>query len=208
VSAVRFHPLVRERGIALGAVVLLHSALLATLTIALRAHVSPTVPTRTEARLIEPTVEHHDLMPLPPVSIKPVPLEAMRLPETSFDVSPSQAAVTLPAQVPSSASRDTALAPLFTPPRFDAAYLTNPAPAYPAISRRLRETGVSVLRVRVTTEGQPAEVLLEHTSGFVRLDEAAISTVRRWRFVPARRGEQLAEAWVLVPVEFVVNLRR
>jgi protein TonB len=48
-------------------------------------------------------------------------------------------------------------------------------------------------------------VELRESSGHPRLDDAAAAAVRRWRFVPARRGEQPVGAWVLVPISF--NLR-
>jgi len=38
--------------------------------------------------------------------------------------------------------------------------------------------------------------------GFPRLDESARDTVRRWRFVPAKRGDTPIEGWVSFPVEF------
>ena len=34
------------------------------------------------------------------------------------------------------------------------------------------------------------------------LDDAALQTVRRWRFVPARRGDTPVESWVDVPIIF------
>lgn len=89
-----------------------------------------------------------------------------------------------------------------TPARFDAAYLQNPKPAYPSLSRRLGEEGKVLLKVRVTTEGHPAAVDLEKSSNFERLDEAARQAVTRWRFVPARRGDEAVEASVIVPVVF------
>lgn len=92
--------------------------------------------------------------------------------------------------------------PAVTPARFDAAYLQNPRPAYPLVSRRLGEEGKVLLRVRVGTEGQPAAVDLEKSSNFARLDEAARQVVERWRFVPAKRGEQAIEATVIVPIVF------
>ena len=95
-----------------------------------------------------------------------------------------------------------AQAAALVPPRFDAAYLLNPKPDYPAISRRLGEEGKVLLKVRVTAQGLPAAVDIEKTSGFERLDEAARRVVARWRFVPARRGEQPVEASVIVPISF------
>lgn len=93
-------------------------------------------------------------------------------------------------------------APTVTAARFDADYLNNPAPAYPALSRRMREEGRVMLRVHVSAEGLPKTIELNASSGSGRLDNAARDAVQRWRFVPARRGEQAVDAWVLVPIVF------
>ena len=90
-------------------------------------------------------------------------------------------------------------------PRFDAGYLKNPAPAYPSASRRLGEEGRVVLRVLVESDGRPGEVAIKTSSGFPRLDQAAEDAVRRWKFVPARKGDEAVRAAVLVPIVF--NLR-
>lgn len=86
------------------------------------------------------------------------------------------------------------------------AYLRAPRPLYPAQSRARREDGVVLLRVRVSTAGVPIEVEVVRSSGYLRLDEAALLAVREARFVPYRdaRGAQVFEA--LVPLEF--RLRR
>lgn len=89
-----------------------------------------------------------------------------------------------------------------TPPRFDAAYLKNPAPAYPNMSRRLREIGTVQLRVRVSAMGEPLEIQMAKSSGYGRLDDSALAAVKQWKFQPATRGGDAVEAWVLVPVEF------
>lgn len=86
--------------------------------------------------------------------------------------------------------------------RYNAAYLNNPEPKYPPMSRRLGEEGKVLLRVRVTAEGVAAAVELEKSSNFERLDEAAKQAVARWRFVPARRGDEAIEASVIVPIVF------
>lgn len=59
-----------------------------------------------------------------------------------------------------------------------------------------------MLRVFVTDTGVPATVQLKSSSGFSRLDGVALETVKRWKFVPARRGEQPVAAWVIVPISF------
>ena len=93
-------------------------------------------------------------------------------------------------------------APAPTPPRFDVDYFDNPAPTYPPISRRNREAGRVVLHVFVQTSGLPGKVDVYTSSGFERLDNAAIAAVLRWKFLPARQGNDTVAAWVLVPVDF------
>lgn len=88
------------------------------------------------------------------------------------------------------------------PPNFVAAYLNNPAPAYPTLSKRLREQGKVLLRVQVSAEGRAGRVQLSRSSGYERLDAAAIAAVEQWRFVPARQGDDAVAAWVLVPIDF------
>jgi periplasmic protein TonB len=122
----------------------------------------------------------------PPPTAAPVALPAIEAPVAPLAVPPA----TEPAPTP------------VTPPAFNAAYLNNPAPAYPLISRQMGEEGRAVLRVFVNEHGQPQEVQVRTSSGFSRLDEAAKDTVRQWKFVPAKRGDIAIGAWVLVPISF------
>jgi protein TonB len=96
-------------------------------------------------------------------------------------------------------------AAVVTPPRFNADYLSNPAPEYPPLSRQLREQGVVRLRVFVSADGRAEKVLLHKSSGFARLDQAALDVVWRWRFVPAQRGGMAVADWVIVPINFVLR---
>ena len=88
------------------------------------------------------------------------------------------------------------------PPNFVAAYLDNPAPTYPATSKRLGETGTVILRVLVNPQGRADSVQVERSSSYSRLDRAALDAVRQWKFVPAKQGDQAVAAWVLVPLNF------
>jgi protein TonB len=134
----------------------------------------------------------------------PAPMLAVSRPEappapTAFTVPPEIAAA--PAiQVASPAPR--AAEPALTAARFDANYLQNPKPAYPSASRRRGEEGKVTLRVYVGVDGRPETIETRTPSGFARLDDAARDAVSRWRFVPARRGDQPMAAWVLVPIVF------
>lgn len=89
-----------------------------------------------------------------------------------------------------------------TPPLFNAAYLRNPAPAYPAAARRSGDQGTVMLKVLVSPEGVPLLIELDQSSGSKLLDGAALDAVKNWQFVPARRGAENVEGWVRVPVVF------
>jgi len=58
------------------------------------------------------------------------------------------------------------------------------------------------LRVRVLADGKPDTVELVKSSGKDALDEAAVAAVKRWTFVPAKRGDQAVVSSVIVPVTF------
>jgi len=115
-------------------------------------------------------------------------------------------AVTVAAEVPRVAVESRAAsAPVdapVTPPLFNAAYLRNPAPAYPVMARRSGDQGTVMLKVLVSPDGAPLRVELDQSSGSKSLDGAAQEAVKGWRFVPARRASQNIEAWVRVPVVF------
>lgn len=90
-------------------------------------------------------------------------------------------------------------------PKFGVAYLNNPAPDYPGMSRRMGEEGRVLLKVLVSTEGNAESVQLAETSGSERLDQAAINAVKRWRFVPAQLAGKALSAYVLVPIKFSLD---
>jgi protein TonB len=61
---------------------------------------------------------------------------------------------------------------------------------------------VVLLAVEVDAGGRARSVALARTSGYPRLDRAAIEAVRRWRFKPAIRAGIPAASEVTVPVRF------
>lgn len=92
-----------------------------------------------------------------------------------------------------------------TEPSFSADYLNNPAPVYPPLAKRMGEQGKVMLRVFVEPDGLPSQVAVRTSSGSARLDDAAVDTVRRWKFVAARRGAEPIGAWVIVPINFTLG---
>lgn len=91
------------------------------------------------------------------------------------------------------------------PPKFGAAYLNNPAPAYPPMARRLKEQGRVLLKVLVGENGHAENVQIENSSGYSKLDQAALEAVKQWTFIPAKRSNQAISAYVLVPIKFSLN---
>nr|WP_218626990.1 energy transducer TonB [Sodalis sp. dw_96] len=75
-------------------------------------------------------------------------------------------------------------------------------PDYPRLARRSHQQGTVMLNVPVTVDGAASEVNIAQSSGSDALDDAARQAVRRWRFIPAKRGGEPVAGWVRVPVVF------
>lgn len=135
----------------------------------------------------------------PPLPFEPPPVIAAQ-PETP---TPAPHAIPAPLPEPEPVAAAPAPAPIAViPPIFNAAYLDNPAPQYPPLSRRAREQGRVVLHVLVNPAGRADEVEIRTSSGYARLDDTARETVRRWKFLPAKRGSEPVAGWVLIPISF------
>jgi protein TonB len=146
-------------------------------------------PEKPEPPVPRPQVTQPDPLPEPPVL-------------TAAADAPVAASFSVPAQPPAPAEiAAPQLAPVVAA-RFDADYLHNPAPTYPMVSRRNHEEGRVLLKVLVSAEGATKNLLVQQSSGFAHLDDAATEAVRKWRFVAARRGSEAVEDWVLVPIVF------
>lgn len=109
-----------------------------------------------------------------------------------------------PAPVAQKAVAQPVDAPL-TPPLANADYLHNPAPSYPDVAISRGYEGTVLLNVQVRADGKVQTIQIHQSSGYPSLDDAARDTVRRWSFVPARRGSQPVSGWVVVPVDFSLN---
>lgn len=174
----------------------------------LRAKVPPAVsPPPVMVRFLGAVAPEPVVEPPPP---PPKPETPKPKPTIIASAQPTASAIEVPVEpepqpepTPAPQAPQAEAAPQIVPPNFVAAYLNNPAPAYPAMSIRLREQGTVMLLVLVSAGGSAEQVQVEQSSGFARLDAAAVEVVkRRWRFVPARQGEQAVAAWVRIPLSF------
>jgi protein TonB len=78
-------------------------------------------------------------------------------------------------------------------------------PVYPPFSRRLGEAGVVVVRVELDEQGRVASAQVKTSSGYLRLDEAALTAVKTWRCTPATRNGQPVRAIALQPFNFILQ---
>jgi protein TonB len=161
---------------------------------------SPAVP--------EPQVKPHPLPMKPKTRLAPVQrIEPVPVPapvSAPAEAPPAESAEPLLAAAPGAGAAPAAPLPIVAP-RFDADYLSNPAPPYPSVSRAMGEQGKVFLRVLVTPRGEAQDVVVHGGSGHQRLDDAALEAVRHWKFVPARQGDEAVAAWVIVPISFTLR---
>jgi len=171
------------------------------------------------------------LKPPPPVTPKPPPQQPVMTPPpsppptTPAPVAPEPAPVlaapaapaataTVPSPPPAPAVATPAPALVAAPsapvkvelPNSKADYLHNPPPEYPPMSVRRGEQGQVLLKVLIGADGLPQKVELLNSSGFERLDKAALEAAMRWRYVPGKRGGVAEAMWYQVPMVF--NLKK
>jgi protein TonB len=59
--------------------------------------------------------------------------------------------------------------------------------------------------VLIGADGVPQKAEIKQSSGFDRLDQAALNTVMRWKYVPGKRGGVAETMWFQVPLNFVLE---
>lgn len=210
-----------------GAVLLAHvGGLWALQSGLLRRAIEVVVPVEILSQTVTPPAPKAEVppapVPQPPEPVvrkpKPAPAPAPR-PVAIPDPTPAPQApvgVTEPQPVPPPIAAPVAAAPTPAPaappaspkvelPSSDADYLQNPKPAYPPMSKRLGEQGKVIVRVLIGVDGRAHQAELRTSSGYDRLDQAALQTVRSWRYVPGKRNGVAEAMWFNVPVTFVLE---
>lgn len=145
--------------------------------------------------------------PLPP---KPRPVEKLRDPHPHLVVQTPVVAPTdyvappMPEVAPAPPA-PAVVAPVQLGSELSLACPQRTPPAYPPFSRRLGETGVVVVHVELDEQGRVASAQVKSSSGYSRLDEAAITAVKTWRCHPATRHGQPVRAIALQPLNFILQ---
>lgn len=130
-----------------------------------------------------------------PEAVEPTPVSPGDLPTEA------NRRETTPVQAPSPPLRESAGGAVAASPT-PAVVIRNEPPVYPTVARRRGYSGVVELRIEVLADGTAGRVELLKSSGHEVLDEAAIASVRRWRFRPATRGGVSEVSWIEAPVIF------
>ena len=213
----------RNTGIAL-AVVALHVGFIWALQSGLLMRTAELiVPAEVLSQFIEPPAPK--IMPAPPVP--PAPVAPVKKTASKAPVLPQPQPLAVPDNTPSPNAPVGVIAPQAAPtpiaapvaaapaapaappavqlPSSSADYLQNPKPPYPPISRRMNEQGKTTVRVMIGVDGLPQRAEIANSSGFDRLDQAAMATVMRWRFVPGKRGGVAEAMWFNVPINWVLE---
>ena len=172
---------------------------------------APALPTSPPPPKLEKKAVERAPAPLAPPAPQPLAIAD----PTPAPNAPTGVTAQQPAMLPAPLAAVAAAAPAGPPagaaaaavqlPSSDASYLQNPKPPYPPVSRRLNEQGKSVIRVMIGVDGLPKDATIAKSSGFDRLDQAALATVMRWRFVPGKRGGTPEEMWFNVPINWVLE---
>lgn len=142
--------------------------------------------------------------PKPTVVPKPAPSTSQTA-ISQAQPTPTQASTDAPSTTAPSGADKPSTTTAAIVPAHDAAYLNNPRPVYPAMSRRLGEEGRVMLEVHINADGIPSKVTIHKSSGFPRLDDSAFEAVKRWKFAPARRGGEAIASVAIVPIPFVLE---
>ena len=81
--------------------------------------------------------------------------------------------------------------------------ISQPKPKYPPAARRAGQQGTVTLSFTIGSSGEVISARIAKSSGYILLDNAALSAIRSWRFKPARNalGEAVSYSYTL-PVPF------
>lgn len=162
------------------------------------------------------------VQPKAPKPVQPAPTPAVQPVPSPLAVEPSATAPEPSAIAPTTTTTTTATAstgmgstanappappapPKVTLPSTDADYLNNARPQYPPLSKRLNEQGKVVVRALIGTDGTASQASIKSSSGYDRLDQAALATVLKWRYVPGKRAGVAEAMWFDVPVNWVLQ---
>lgn len=160
----------------------------------------PAAPAQTESETLPTTVEPVTTSvpsPLPRPVIMTIPSAVPQLPPMA--VAAPQAAAPAPAPAPPAPPSTVTSDALGT------RMISGSPPRYPVECRRRKEQGVVELLLILGTDGRVETISVGKSSGFARLDDAALGAVRRWRWAPTMRDGAPVKVRGVVEIPFVLT---
>ena len=200
----------QKRTLAFVLVVIIHLLFFWILASGLGSKIVEVVVGPVETKIIDELPDEDKEPPPPPPDIE-TPPPYVPPPEIAIDIPVDSGPTTAISNVTS--QRPVAPAPAAPKPVEKAVVRVPPStqgkgaritqPEYPPASRRAGEAGTVTLQVFVLETGRAGEVKVAKSSGFEKLDEAAIKEVQRnWRFVPGKEDGKPVAMWHTFAVTF------
>lgn len=149
---------------------------------------------------VEPEVA---VKPVQPVMVAPPPIvRTPVLPAPLLAVTPAppppQAVIVAPPAAPSAAPP----APIAVVD-LSSTMISSRRPQIPYESRKAKESGTVLILLTLGLDGRVEQAVLQKSSGFPRLDKAAMDAVRHWRWSPTVRNGQPVQVRGVVNVDFI-----
>jgi len=193
----------RRKLIGLGGVALLHVVVIWALVNGLARKAIEVLPLPIETKIIEDAPKIDEEPPPPPPPELDIPPPAyVPPPEIVINRPP-------PKEPPKTIQTVTREVPPPPPPRAAPVRVAPVVkarncrePDYPSISQRLGEVGSVVVELLVGTDGRVSDSRIQQSSGYERLDQAALKGLSRCRFTPGTVDGEPESAWAQMKYTF------
>ena len=83
--------------------------------------------------------------------------------------------------------------------------MKNPHPTYPLIARKKGWEGKVIIQADIDKEGNVSKIKILESSGFKVLDNVSLKTLKKWKFTPARIGNEFVNDSLRIPVKFLLT---
>lgn len=139
---------------------------------------------------VQQPVEHTPIPPQPMMALAPpAPTPA---PRPAAEAAPAQPTPPAPPSAVTASNLGTRM-------------ISGNPPHYPMESRSKREQGTVELLIVLGVNGSVETISVSHSSGFPRLDNAALNAVRRWRWAPTMHNGTPVKVRGIVEIPFVLQ---
>lgn len=168
------------------------------------------LPSPIETKIIEEVEPPRDEPPPPPPpEMAPPPPPFVPLPDIVLANPPPTTAITQVTRVEPPPAPPAPPAPkqvVRVPPKIDFPGSSRACrePEYPAASERLGEQGLSAISLLITEEGKVAQTRVDASSGYRRLDDAAVRAFSRCKFVVGTVDGVPEASWFSIKYKWVI----